>query len=545
MTLPIGIPGAKLSILTALAQEKVDLESVSLAPWATAFVWLILLLLPWKYWSRIWAVARQTVLQAIRMKVAIVLIVFLVSLAVVLPAWLKTDQTVSGQIRIVITYTLYAAQFLLAVLTLFLSVVTLCSEIKQKQIYQLDSKPIPRWCVLAGKWVGIMVIDLFLCAVIGASLYAVVRYQARMRAIGKVEITESMPAIVKMRVEAARQDYAVRKARLLTARNVYQPRSADGRSLMQIVGERSAQEYERLKKAGRLPKKRSREWCLMMLGRGLDQSFFPVAPSDGAGPIWRITGLPTDLDPKTVLTLRFMFRGVPRPLENKIYGQWTIGRYDMDTRTFSGEGFAKFTASFKCEQPHDVHFRASAIDPKTGTVGIQFINIPQPQRPTAFFSASRGIAVLVPVGGFELNVTRAMVLIFTKLAYLSILGLFCASFLTVYVAVFAALVFSLVSAVVAHLLEIISEISLFTGIQRPGNEMIMGDVFIQKILRGVLVFFPDLSMYDPVDFLRDGLAVPWGLVAHGTVYLIAIRGGILAILGGLIFYRRELAALER
>lgn len=545
MTLPIGIPGGGPSLLTTLAQDKVDLEAISMAPWLIALVWLVIVALPWNYWSRIWAVARQTVLQAIRMKVAIVLIVFLVSLAVVLPAWLKTDQTVYGQIRIVITYTLYGAQFLLAVLTVFLSVATLCSEVKQKQIYQLDSKPVPRWCMLAGKWLGIMVIDLFLCAVIGASLYTVVRYQARMPRIGRMEVKEDMPAILKMRIRAVREDNEVLKARMLTARNVYQPRGADGRGLMEIVAELADKDYARIKKAGRLPKKRSKEWTIMMLRRKLDQSFFIVPPSSGAGPIWRIPGLPRDLDPKTILTLRFMFRGYPRPLENKIYCRWRIGRFDLDKKEFSGKYFTDFTNGFKCEQAHDIHVRAGAIDPKTGVLTIQFINLPQKQRPNAVFSASQGLALLTPVGGFEGNVARSMALIFTKLAYLSILGLFCATFLTFPVATFAAFTLYLVSAVVVFLLEIISEINLFTGIQRPGNTIEMGDIVIQRVLGGVLVFFPDLSVYDPVNFLRDGLAVPWGLVAHGTVWLIAIRGGILALLGGAIFYRRELAALER
>jgi len=36
-----------------------------------------------------------------------------------------------------------------------------------------------------------------------------------------------------------------------------------------------------------------------------------------------------------------------------------------------------------------------------------------------------------------------------------------------------------------------------------------------------------------------------GLIAHATVWLILIRGTIMAALGGLIFYHRELAALDR
>ncbi|MBI2202120.1 MAG: hypothetical protein HYU43_09315 [Armatimonadetes bacterium] len=56
---------------------------------------------------------------------------------------------------------------------------------------------------------------------------------------------------------------------------------------------------------------------------------------------------------------------------------------------------------------------------------------------------------------------------------------------------------------------------------------------------------PNFSYYNPVTRLVDGREVGFPLVGAGLVFLLSLRGGVLAVLGGILFQQRELAKLAR
>ena len=519
-------------------------------PWglsAIVLVWVAVLVLIFWHRGRVWAVARQTVLQAIRMRLAVVLILFLILLMAFLPVLLRHDNTPSGRIRILVTYAVYAAQFLLCVLTLFLSTATLCSEIKEKQIYCLDTKPVPRWCILAGKWVGIMIIDLALVAAVGVILYVGIRFQARMPAFGRAKITSAMPPFLQQEIKRARMDNQVLQARLLRAREVSFPKRPD---IRKMVDDR----YEEMRKRGSLPSQRSEAWTRMMLDNMISNEVWAVPPAGLR--VWEVTGLPRDLPADDWVTVRFLYRGVRRPPKNEITGLWQIGRFDKKSGKFTNPYVARIRLTKKCDTYHDVPVRASLVDPATGTLSIFFYNPPELRQPTVLFPLGRetagfgqsiqGVSVLYPVGGVAVNLVRGLALVFTKLSFLAVLGLVCATFLTFPVASFTAFSIFVLAVSMGFLMEIVGGLYVFgSGMVRPGTPVPVGDIIVRHVLAAGLYVLPDFRPYDPVPYLSDGVAVPWGLVAHGTVVLIAIRGTILAALGGLIFHRRELAALDR
>lgn len=513
-----------------------------------AYLALLAVVAVWasKYWSRIWTVTRLTVLQAVRMKVAIVLILFTLALVAVLPFLLKTDDTAYGRIRLVITYTIYTAQFLLCVLTLFLATATLCAEFKGKQIYSLDSKPVPRWCVLAGKWLGVMIIDAALLLAIGGILYGIVRYQARMPEPGRRELAEETPDYVKMQVAMIQHENAVLKSRVLNASVAHRPTMPDGRPFTELVRERAAEELSERKEAETLPENRSEEWIFDQIARRINNEVFVVAPGNAVQ--WRIKNLPTDLGEDEFITLRFTMRGVPRPLRNEIVGYWQMGRFDMDKGEFTGPMYAENPyqpRAWKCDQAHSITVPARVIDPSNGILTVRFHNLTQGRESAAVFPVTDGIQVNVPVGGFEINLFRALALVFLKLAYLTVLGLLCASFLTFPVASFAAFSIFLISLAGGFLEELVGKAHVFgTGLVRPGTPMEEGDVLVQWILGKALLLFPDLASYDPVPFLTEGQAVPWGLVGYAAFTIVGVYSVILALIGGAVFHKREVAGLD-
>ena len=124
---------------------------------------------------QIWAVTRHMVAQGVRMRVAMVVILIFVVLTPSLPFVLKGDGTLEGLVQVVVTYSLVLATILLSVLTLALSTASLCGEVRDKQLFILDTKPIARWQILAGKWAGIMLINLALLAFLGGCTFGLLR----------------------------------------------------------------------------------------------------------------------------------------------------------------------------------------------------------------------------------------------------------------------------------------------------------------------------------------------------------------------------------
>ncbi|MHC4412495.1 MAG: hypothetical protein ACYSYU_05545, partial [Planctomycetota bacterium] len=82
----------------------------------------------------IWAIAKNTVKQAVRMKIAVVFTLMLVILLPVMGITMTGDGTLKGQLQTFISYGFSLTSLLLCLLTIAVSVYTLTSDIDQRQI---------------------------------------------------------------------------------------------------------------------------------------------------------------------------------------------------------------------------------------------------------------------------------------------------------------------------------------------------------------------------------------------------------------------------
>ncbi|MCA9255355.1 MAG: ABC transporter permease subunit, partial [Phycisphaerales bacterium] len=74
------------------------------------------------------------------------------------------DATIKGRVQMFMAYSLGFSSFVLALLTILFSCRSLSREIESRQIFGLVTKPVPRWQILAGKWCGIMALNVLLMA---------------------------------------------------------------------------------------------------------------------------------------------------------------------------------------------------------------------------------------------------------------------------------------------------------------------------------------------------------------------------------------------
>ena len=128
--------------------------------------------------QRLFAIAWLTWKAAFRFRLFLVIAVLLLAAVVGLPILIKDDGTARGFTQILLTYTLSVITALLGLSTLWLSCGTLARDIEECQIQIVATKPIARWQIWLGKWLGIMSLNAALLALSGACVYGLLQWRA-------------------------------------------------------------------------------------------------------------------------------------------------------------------------------------------------------------------------------------------------------------------------------------------------------------------------------------------------------------------------------
>jgi ABC-type transport system involved in multi-copper enzyme maturation permease subunit len=144
-----------------------QLAAVALA--AAAFAWLL---------SRhgVRAVAKHTLAQCIRMRIAIAFIVLLALVLTLLPRFMKGDGTLAGSIRTYLSYGVSITGGLLSIVTVLLAVAVVAWDVRERTIFLVSVKPVRRWEYLVGRWMGVMALNVALLAIAAGGIYVFVQY---------------------------------------------------------------------------------------------------------------------------------------------------------------------------------------------------------------------------------------------------------------------------------------------------------------------------------------------------------------------------------
>src|SRR5437016_9938580 len=134
--------------------------------------------------QRVLAIAWLTWKAAFRFRLFLVVSALLLASVVGLPLLIKTDGTARGFTQILLTYTLTTISALLGLSTLWLACGTLARDIEDCQMQMVAVKPIARWQIWLGKWLGLMALNAGLLAISGGSVYALLM-RSEERRVGK------------------------------------------------------------------------------------------------------------------------------------------------------------------------------------------------------------------------------------------------------------------------------------------------------------------------------------------------------------------------
>ena len=129
--------------------------------------------------QRIFAIAGLTWKAAFRFRLFLVLATLLFVAVVGLPLLIKDDGTARGFTQIILTYTLSVITGLLGLSTLWLACGTLARDIEECQMQVVATKPIARWQIWLGKWLGLMSLNLVLLVLAGGFVFGLLQWRAQ------------------------------------------------------------------------------------------------------------------------------------------------------------------------------------------------------------------------------------------------------------------------------------------------------------------------------------------------------------------------------
>jgi hypothetical protein len=460
--------------------------------------------------QRILAISWLTWKAALRFKLFLVIAVLLILAVVGLPLVIKDDGTARGFTQIILTYTLSAITALLGLSTLWLSCGTLARDIEECQIQVVATKPIARWQIWIGKWLGIVTLNAALLAISGACVYGLLQWRA-------TKLPAAEQKILREQVLVARGS--------ATPQNPVAEIDAETRQVLQ----------ERLKSSPELAGSADLPEVEKQIREQVKAVYQIVPP--GYLRQWHVD-LSSQKDSlrDRPLQLRIKFNSATGGTGGTFAGVWQVGD-SQKMEPWQSEPMSLSPNTF-----HEFQIPANLLDDK-GVLTIAFLNANTTT--SLLFPVEDGMEVLFPEGGFALNFARGLGIIFCWMALMAAIGLMAASFLSFPVAAFFSMAVLAVVLSSGTLAETVSSGSVGVGNEEKGIAgHSAGDVILIPVFKGILSVVNLAKGFSPIDSLSSGRVITWGELGAAFGQIVLLLGGFSGVIGIVMFSRRELATAQ-
>jgi hypothetical protein len=445
----------------------------------------------------IWAVAKNTIKQALRMKIAVVFIILLLVLLPILGFTATGDETLKGRLQTFVSYGLSLTSLLLCLLTIFVSIYTVTSDIKYRQIYTVITKPIRRFQLLLGKLLGVMLLDIILLVLFSAIIYGFTIYMPIFFQATEQEL-----------VNVDNEFYTARAA--LTIPEVDVTKEVEAR-------------YEELERINRFPDL-PREQVIAELTK--QAQLEKRAVDVGGVLIWEFK----NVKPLTKsMFIRFKYDVAVNPPDMQVYGRWYAGdpqyiKYGQKPSTPFYDNILKHSI----QTFHEIEFPASVV-PEDGNLAIAFMNVNLNRTSITF--PPDGLEVLYKADTFTANFMRAAILILFRMIFLACLGILASTFLSFPVAILLCLVLFSTATISGFVIESFDSLS--------ANLSMVYSYSIKWMIR----LLPQFDKFNPTKFLVPARLLSWPIVAQCAVFMVFIKSFLLLLLAFFIFSYREIAKI--
>jgi hypothetical protein len=454
--------------------------------------------------KRILAIAGLTWKSAFRYRLFWILAALLAGAVVGLPLLLKDDGTAKGLVQILLTYTLSAVATLLGVATLWLSCGTLAKDVEECQMQVVAVKPIARWQIWIGKWLGLLSLDATLLALAGAAIFSLLHWRASHLPASEQKILHDEIFIARAAIKDRPPDLTSAIDALMK-RRVKRPSDYTAADLAELRQQAAALITAEITE---VPPGYSRTW-------GIDMHTL----RDHLG--------------QRPLQLRVKFHTAKPNPDQRYDTGWVVGPTNSSRRvgieqTLPPDSFQEF------EIP-------TLLDDK-GILWVDFVN---PNDVAISFPLQDGFELLYPESTFGINFVRGLGVLFCWLALLAAIGLAMASFLSFPVASFASLallVMGLSSSIVSSVVEQGTILGYDAAKGGYGHSPV--DLIIVPVFQMALKVINLVESFSPIDDLSSGLSITWGQLGLAVAQIVLLLGGFFCVFGIILFTRRELATAQ-
>ncbi len=470
--------------------------------------------------QQIFAVAHTVLKEASRTRVALLFIVVILIMLPLLPFGLDAESPLRFRIQTYISRGLGFTFYLAACMTLFLSCATVAFEIRDRQIWQLMTKPVSRLNYLLGKWLGVITVNVIILSISSVSIFTFIQY-----------LRDQPVADGVVGFEDAQQvKDAVLTARLGT-KPVYDMLDAD--QLRARVDDRIQ----------RTPELAMLEEVPLPIRRKLQsdiQEQYAVGqrsvPS-GAGREYRFEGLGAARALQSTLTLRYRFH-IMRDDEHETYKAVFF---------FNGNPDLAIQRNYVPTVSHVVTVPSEFIR-EDGSLSVSIVNLYEASRRGAGYInfEEKDFELLYKVGSFEANFFRAILVDWVKLAFLSMLGLCCATFLSFPVACLMSFTIFVAGTIGPFLARALQEYypTPIEAVDWTNVGMVIQWAFVSSIrsIAQVVVYLVEaFGQYRPTQSLVEGRLIAWRSVGIGAMKVGVLWSGGALLVGYLVLRRRQLA----
>lgn len=471
------------------------------------------------------SVAKNTLAEAVRLKLSLLFIVILLFALAAVPGMLNAETPLRYRVQSFLQYATGGSFWFIAVLIVLFSVSTVATEQRGKVIWQTMTKPVSSAQYILGKWLGIAGLAAVLLSVTGVGVFLFVEFLRAQPAHGEIGPFKTRDG------DSLSEDRRFLETQILASRVVVEnePRDIAANDPKQFVSDVEAylKEIKAANSAFDLDDPKNREDVAKSLNDQYEKAYRAVEPAPG----WKtytFKGLEQARDNSLLLTFRFKIdAGSNRP--------------DITLKvTFAFDRVGLITWDCPLGQYQTITLPPNVIR-EDGTLSVGVINgafIGNNLRLNAepFSFPKSALAVSYSAGSYRLNFARVVFILWVKLAFLAMIGVFAGTFLSFPVASMVAFTVFIAAESTGFIQK---ALVVFDDMDNKGNVVMWKWVVVRiaESISGIFKLYGDLQ---PTAKIVDGALLSWSQVAVGTTVLAGATG-LIYILAVAVFKRRELA----
>jgi ABC-type transport system involved in multi-copper enzyme maturation permease subunit len=475
------------------------------------------------------AIAKNTLAEAVRLRLSVVFLVLLILGLAALPQLLDANEFLRYRVQSFLQYGIGGTFWLIGLLVVLFAVASVAFDQRDKTIWQTMTKPVSAAQYVLGKWLGVSLLAAVLLAVCGSGVYLFTEYLRNQPA------THEVRAYVAEEGRLISDDRMILETQVLSARDTVQiePWQIDETKFKDSLNAR----VESILQDGAVPgetaasrdARRSQVTSRIEgdLRKAVQQSQRVIGP--GASVVYRFDGLQAAKTSNRPLVLRYKVNAGSN-MPDVLYRV-----------TFQFRGAPAEVREVPLAQMLTMPLLPNIVD-DDGTVEVQITNGDvfrggrEAFNPESMSFPPDGLEITYAAGSFRMNFLRVMVILWVKLAFLAMVGVVAGTFLSFPVACLVSLTVFF-AAEGASFTQ--SALDNYQTEDREGKTLILNTIVsnVAEIVSRTFKVYSDLR---PTSRLVEGLRLSWSDAATGMVVLL-LSTVVLYAIGVYVMKRRELA----